>query len=345
MWRLWLTLEFRTILDKYWVVSLFVQRSTRQLSRTRLALPVALAAAAALLLVCSAHAEGAGAVGEVVATAEEAATATQATPPPEPVAPVAEKDPEPVQAEPVVTPDIAPAEATATVVHTVAKTVDRVNPAGNVDTVAQQLGSVPRKAVEVVQKADEDLGGHAADLVASDKLEGTLLPAEELPEVGSGASPPVTVPGAMGAPPADSHLAGNELGVAGLLIRHPVELGGLETPWQPMAASAGGSSSSGGPPRLSADGPRLLSVAAIDSAGERFATSMPPIDGNNDPQRWPGSPAGAAAGAGTGSSSFVPIAALLALLALAAPAIFRRLGELADLRAPTPFVCALERPG
>jgi hypothetical protein len=48
---------------------------------------------------------------------------------------------------------------------------------------------------------------------------------------------------------------------------------------------------------------------------------------------------------GLGGSSSVPIAALLALLALATPAIFRRLGEGAGFRPPTPFVCALERPG
>jgi len=55
-------------------------------------------------------------------------------------------------------------------------------------------------------------------------------------------------------------------------------------------------------------------------------------------------PSGAAAGS-TGSF-FVPFAALLlALLALAASAILRRLGEVPDFRPPIPFVCALERPG
>jgi hypothetical protein len=48
---------------------------------------------------------------------------------------------------------------------------------------------------------------------------------------------------------------------------------------------------------------------------------------------------------GTGDSSFVPFVALLALLALVAPASMRRLREAPDFRAPTPFVCALERPG
>ena len=64
-----------------------------------------------------------------------------------------------------------------------------------------------------------------------------------------------------------------------------------------------------------------------------------PLDG---PMPAPGS-SGAAAGS-TGSF-FVPLAALLALLALAVPAAMRRFGEVPDFRLPTPFVCALERPG
>jgi hypothetical protein len=48
---------------------------------------------------------------------------------------------------------------------------------------------------------------------------------------------------------------------------------------------------------------------------------------------------------GSGDAFFVPFVALLALLALVAPASMRRLREVPDFRAPTPFVCALERPG
>ena len=51
------------------------------------------------------------------------------------------------------------------------------------------------------------------------------------------------------------------------------------------------------------------------------------------------------AGAGSSGSFFVPLAALLALLALAAPASFRRRREAPGFLAPVPFVCALERPG
>jgi hypothetical protein len=52
-----------------------------------------------------------------------------------------------------------------------------------------------------------------------------------------------------------------------------------------------------------------------------------------------------AVGSGSGGAFFVPFAALLALLALVAPASTRRLRAAPDFRAPTPFVCALERPG
>ena len=76
-----------------------------------------------------------------------------------------------------------------------------------------------------------------------------------------------------------------------------------------------------------------------DIASDRFA-SPPPV---NIPLPTPGSPATTASG--SGGSSFVPLVALLALLALAAPATLRRLWEAPDFRAPTPFVCALERPG
>jgi MYXO-CTERM domain-containing protein len=61
------------------------------------------------------------------------------------------------------------------------------------------------------------------------------------------------------------------------------------------------------------------------------------------PPPAPRSPATAVGDAGGPSS--VPVVALLALLALVAPAALRRLGEVAAFRPPSPFVCALERPG
>jgi hypothetical protein len=86
------------------------------------------------------------------------------------------------------------------------------------------------------------------------------------------------------------------------------------------------------------------SIAAAETA---FAGPSDERSGN--PAR-PGLPAPApqspaTAVGGSGGSSFAPVVALLALLALVAPTARRRLGEVANFRAPTPFVCALERPG
>jgi hypothetical protein len=64
---------------------------------------------------------------------------------------------------------------------------------------------------------------------------------------------------------------------------------------------------------------------------------------SNVPQPAPESPGAIASG--SGDSFFVPIAGLLVLLALAAPATFRRRGTGPDFPVPTQFVCALERPG
>ena len=71
--------------------------------------------------------------------------------------------------------------------------------------------------------------------------------------------------------------------------------------------------------------------------------SEAPTPTNNVPLPAPESPGVIAPG--SGGPIFIPFAALLALLALVAQAILRRLGEVPGFRPPTPFVCALERPG
>lgn len=80
------------------------------------------------------------------------------------------------------------------------------------------------------------------------------------------------------------------------------------------------------------------------SRGERVNDLGSPLSNGNSPTRAPDLGPVAASGV-AGSSSFVPIVALLALLALVALAILRRLREVPDFPGPTPFVCALERPG
>jgi hypothetical protein len=52
-----------------------------------------------------------------------------------------------------------------------------------------------------------------------------------------------------------------------------------------------------------------------------------------------------AGGSAFGGSNFVPVVALLALLALAVPATYRGRMSAREFPVPTPFVCELERPG
>jgi hypothetical protein len=94
------------------------------------------------------------------------------------------------------------------------------------------------------------------------------------------------------------------------------------------------------------DGEKVLSPETKSSfAGHAGQTINHPggSPSPNLPLPAPESPATAVAD--SGGPTFVPIVALLALLALVAPAATRRLGGAPDFRAPTQFVCALERPG
>jgi hypothetical protein len=78
----------------------------------------------------------------------------------------------------------------------------------------------------------------------------------------------------------------------------------------------------------------------LDRAAKDHLGSPAPLDPSPSAPESPG-----AIASGLGGSFFVPFVALLALLALVAAAALRRLTEAPDFRAPTPFVCALERPG
>ncbi len=247
-------------------------------------------------------------------------------------------------------------ETTAAVIQsagTLAKAVDRGEPTGHLQPLPRLTppglpplippanpGSALNGVAEALQGAAEDLVGQALGPVAANSPASVLQPAGGLPGVGSGALPPRRIPPSV--PLAGSPSGGRDLGSP--LMQRPVDFGGPETPRRPQPMSRASSSAGTGALRLAARALRLVpvSAAAIDSAGEGPANHHAPLDGNS-PKPLPSSPQGEVSGAG--GSSFVPIAALLALLALAAPAIFRRLGERADFRAPTPFVCALERPG
>lgn len=90
----------------------------------------------------------------------------------------------------------------------------------------------------------------------------------------------------------------------------------------------------------------LFSIPPVfaDASGQAPARSA--SDGPTGPP-VPDLPPPAQIGAevGAGGTNFLPLLGLLALLALAAPRGYRRRMAVRDFPVPTPFVCALERPG
>ncbi len=171
-------------------------------------------------------------------------------------------------------------------------------------------------------------------LIAPSRVRSMSLPGEALfiSELGPIASPPTAgLPGAAAASPL---LRERVEVLAGFPMERPFLLGGIE-PLRLLIVQAGAAASVLPLPLGAPDG------ALRGSAGAPSGDPSTPL--NRNLPTPPGSPDAVASG--LGGSSFVPIVALLALLALAAPAIFRRPGEVPLFRAPTPFVCALERPG
>ncbi len=93
----------------------------------------------------------------------------------------------------------------------------------------------------------------------------------------------------------------------------------------------------------------LLESSPIDPVGVAAESHASPSEAPDHPSpSGPGPVSGFSTGASPGpggGSFFVPIAALLALLALTAPATSRRWKAALAAPAPSQFVCALERPG
>jgi hypothetical protein len=105
---------------------------------------------------------------------------------------------------------------------------------------------------------------------------------------------------------------------------------------------------------------RVSVVHRVNASGPLFSPSLPATtDVDQAPAvraAWAGGPtapfaperspsAHSQAGSGVGGSSFIPLLGVLALLALAAPRGYRRCMAVRDLPVPTPFACALDRPG
>jgi hypothetical protein len=219
-----------------------------------------------------------------------------------------------------------------------AKVVDRVAP---VDTKAVDQVSpvdyVPTPLHHPLQVVRGALASGVQALAVPERVEGLRLPSGTPLDVGANAFPPPAIPKAV---PAGFHSDEPAGGPDNASIRQLLDFAGVESPL-PLTPVVSTGSFPGAPGLSRAD---LGHVAAgpVDEPLADFA----PLDGNGPPpppHPAPGPPQNEAGGAG--GTIFIPIAALLALLALAAPAIVRRLGEAPGLRPQTPFVCALERPG
>jgi hypothetical protein len=115
--------------------------------------------------------------------------------------------------------------------------------------------------------------------------------------------------------------------------------------WEGMVGGVLAASGAYGPPLPGLVHFLSTPPTAAPRSGTAAASSSSPRHPSTPPSPLPvPAPASTAPGGGQ-VSFFVPLVALLALLALAAPAISRRLGEAVGPPPPVPFICALERPG
>jgi hypothetical protein len=125
-------------------------------------------------------------------------------------------------------------------------------------------------------------------------------------------------------------------------------------PWVSTAPGAVLGESARSPAAGSRPSPMLRPHAGSASpwhgaTSSKHSFAAPPARGEGDAAGTggsaPPSPAGTTAGAGSsGSAPFAPIGLLL-LLALATPSLSRFLRTVPAFLRPTPFICALERPG
>jgi hypothetical protein len=209
----------------------------------------------------------------------------------------------------------------------------RKAPTETVAPVVEQTAQTVSRQAPLVREALDFVTSSLAE-VASPAAEG-LLPFAPTPlDFSSPATPDEvrSVPGSsesIGLLVAEQTIAAPE---GGLLVKHLSAFGGVESARPAALEQPTGSAKVPPTPLPATTGVRLDPIA-----GDRPSNS--PTDNPVPPFRSPG------ATSGSGGPSFVPLAALLALLALVAPASFRRRMGVPGFRVPTPFVCALERPG
>jgi hypothetical protein len=321
---------------------------------------VSLLATLALLFAFVAGADAETIAGTDVGTVAGAASESEPVVPAGEEAPPAEVEPAEVatsagavvastqiEVDPAETPDPpATGNATAPVTTPVDSTVPAVRQA--VESSSAQIADSGGRQVAAIGKSTtgdvEAIARRGAlpDLAGLDALPKTLSlpPSQLLPRLAQTPSSSSDRPAIDGAPPQLPQLGGplgtpREMASPKAPIANPdlTQPGGVASAWLEA-------------PTIGPGGSRALAIgrtggASFDSAIDRMGggASRP----NELPPPEPRAPA--AVPPASDGPTFVPIAGLLALLALAAPATLRRFGEAADWRPPTPFVCGLERPG
>jgi MYXO-CTERM domain-containing protein len=228
--------------------------------------------------------------------------------------------------------------------------------------VAGALEATPRPVLDLVGGVDlvgaaDRVGGTLLDPLLTDGLRSldtvttpqplnTLQPLRRLVTgdlpgrlVGPGSGPAESMAAGVVSPTApptstDAHAAPPfDAGRGPTAGHHPALV--AEPPSRTVLALSG---AAGGRPPIG-----LNSVPAAGVELRARPTPTPSGEGPRPAQRPPTDAPGA--GSGSGGSIFNPLVALLALLALAAPASHRRRMEAPDIPVPAPIVCALERPG
>jgi len=353
-----------------------VRRVTRRFpvrsNATGAGVAVSLLATLALLFafVAEAGAETiAGADVEVAGSASESAPVVPA----EEEALPEEAEVEETEVEEASPAEVEPAEVATSAGDTVASTQTEIDPAGTPDppavgnataavappvdstapTVRQavksssaQITDSGERPVATMRKSTtgdvetiaKGAGGALPDLVGLDAVSEalSLLPKQLLPQL---AQTPSDRPALDGAPPQ----LGGPFGIQRVIAsaKAPVAYpdltrpGGIDSAWLGAPADLSIDSRGSRAPAIGRTGD-----ASFDSAIDRPGSASRP---NELPPPGPRAPA--AVSPTPDGPTFVPIAGLLALLALAAPAAFSRRRKVPGSRASTLFVCVLERPG
>lgn len=323
---------------------------------------VLVAAIAALSLSAPASAEtieGAGAPPEVEVPAVPPGSdtgAVAATPAPAAAAPesvqVESVQAEPVRVEPAQLEEL-PSTPVPDVVTDSLRAVptsdEEAGPGGSavsatVERTLSRTETIANTTADVAIKAGEQAGVSPEALPSPIRRPGDLLDSavstSEEPAASVGSSPSAARAPASSPEPAQ--------GGSALTWANPVLPPGPPTA-EPLSARAAGSGvektflpRDAARNSIRASGETIADAGALPSAsGDARPTGSPTPPGV--PLPTPESPVSAVPG--SGGPSFIPFAALLALLALGAPATKRRFGRPPDSQVPTRFVCALERPG